>query len=292
MLYKIVYAGLYLLSLLPLRVLYLLSDFAFVLVYYVLKYRRDVVDSNLLIAFPEKSAAERREIGRRFYHNFTDNFIESLKSISAGPAFFDRHLTGDFSLPNRIYDEGKACQLLMGHNFNWEIFGLSFGLKLKHLSLPVYQPLSSKVMDKVFIRIRNRFGNILIPSNDMRNKFFPHRNKLYALLLIADQSPAGPDKGWWVPFFGRPTLFVTGPEKNGRIANTPIIFCYLRKVKRGRYEAFFELMTDKPAEQPRGAITREFARLLEEKMRQDPSMWLWSHRRWKWEWKEEYGKVL
>src|SRR5689334_16286881 len=96
--YYLIYGFLYAISLLPLRLLYLVSDFFYFLIYYVLGYRKKIVLQNLSIAFPEKSAAEKLRIAKKFYRNFTDTFIETIKFISAGRNFYARHFTGDMSV--------------------------------------------------------------------------------------------------------------------------------------------------------------------------------------------------
>src|SRR5690606_21237294 len=123
--YYLLYGFLYLISLLPLKVLYILSDGVYGLVYHILGYRKDVVGNNLLIAFPEKSPAERKRIEKQFYKNFIDNFIETLKLISGGSRFAAKHFSGDPSLMQEQYKKGNCCQFHLGHNFNWELANIA-----------------------------------------------------------------------------------------------------------------------------------------------------------------------
>src|SRR5688500_7231019 len=104
--YYLVYGFLYLFSLLPLRILYFFGDAIYGLVFYILKYRRDVVMSNLLIAFPEKSENERLKISKQFYHNFIDTMIESIKLITMSKKQLLRRTTGEFDLVNQLIDKG------------------------------------------------------------------------------------------------------------------------------------------------------------------------------------------
>jgi KDO2-lipid IV(A) lauroyltransferase len=290
--YYLVYGLLYALSLLPLRVLYLLSDFFYVLIYYVAGYRKKVVMHNLSIAFPEKTETEKKVIARRFYRNFTDFFVETIKLFSASDQFINTHYVADYSIFNSIEAQGKKCQVHLGHNFNWEMGYLSAISHIRQKALGVYMPLSSKTFDRLFIKLRGRKGGYLLPATNMRRAILPFRNDNYALLLIADQSPAGPEMGIWVNFFNRPTPFLSAPENGARVANLPVLFCHLTKVKRGYYQGHFLLATENPAALPKGELTRMYARFLEEKMKAQPENWLWSHRRWKHEWKPEYGEVL
>lgn len=289
--YYFVYGILYLLSLLPLRVLYILSDVLAFLLYYVFGYRKKVVMKNLEIAFPEKKEAERITIARKFYHNFVDNFIETLKLLSAGQKFIKKHFVLDSDPLTQFYKEGRKCQLHLGHNFNWELANVSMPLYTDYPFLAVYMPIKSKVMDRLFLKLRSKTGCIMLPATDMRAAMVPWRNTQYALALVADQAPGDVSKAYWLNFFGAPTPFVRGPESGARMGHIPVIFAQLYKTKRGYYHAHFEVGADDPALLPEGELTRRYIRFLENAIRQHPDMWLWSHRRWKWEWKEEYREL-
>jgi Kdo2-lipid IVA lauroyltransferase/acyltransferase len=286
--YYIVYGLLYLLSLLPLRVLYILSDGIYALIYYVFGYRRKVVMANLQIAFPEKTEAERTRIAKNFYHNFVDNFIETIKILSAGKKWITKHFVLDSRPFDTFYKEGKKCQFHLGHNFNWELANVAMPYYTEFPFLAVYMPIKSKVMDRLFINLRSKTGCIMLPATDMRTAMVPWRNKPYMLALVADQAPGDVSKAYWLNFFGAPTPFVRGPESGARMGNIPVIFAQLYKVRRGYYHAHFEVGADNPAELPEGELTRRYILFLENAIREHPDMWLWSHRRWKWEWKEEY----
>ncbi|MGN6164328.1 MAG: lysophospholipid acyltransferase family protein [Flavisolibacter sp.] len=289
--YYVVYGFLYVLSLLPLRILYLLSDFFYFIVYHVAGYRKEVVMHNLAIAFPEKTATERKTIAKKFYRNFTDFFVETIKLFSASSSFLNKRFVSDYSAFHKIKEQGKRCQVHLGHNFNWELGNLAAVPHIPFRTLGVYMPLSNKTFDRIFRKLRAKGGAHLLPATDMRNAMLPFRSESYALLLVADQSPPSPQSGIWVDFFGKPTAFVRGPENGARSGDLPVIFCYITKIKRGYYKGYFELAEENPAVLPKGELTKKYARFLEEKMREQPENWLWSHRRWKWDWKEEYGEV-
>jgi KDO2-lipid IV(A) lauroyltransferase len=290
--YYIVYGLLYTVSLLPLRILYLLSDFVYFLLYYVFGYRKKVVMTNLLQAFPEKTDEERKVIAKKFYRNFTDNFIEVVKLVSASPAFIQKHFTGDYSLCNKLYEQGRRCQALLAHNFNWELGCLAVAATIKHLFVVVYMPIGSRVLDRIFMKIRTKTNAVLLPATNMRNAIIPYRNELYMIALVADQNPGYPKNAFWLNFFGKPTPFVKGPESGARRGNTPVLFCKIIKEKRGYYKIFFEMGEENPASSPEGAMTKKYVEYLGNFIREYPEMWLWSHRRWKWDWKPEYGKII
>lgn len=247
---------------------------------------------NLRRAFPEKTGNERIQIAKKFYRNLTDNFIEVIKLVSASPSFIDKHFTGDYSLPNKIYEDGKRCQVLLGHNFNWEMACLASARKMKHFFLVVYMPIGNKVFDKIFIKVRTKTGATLLPATDMRNAIIPYRNELYSIILVADQNPGYPKNAYWLNFFGKPTPFLKAPESGARRGNTPVLFSRFIKVKRGYYKIFFEMGEENPGSTKEGDMTKKYVEYLSNFMREYPEMWLWSHRRWKWDWKPEYGKII
>ena len=133
--------------------------------------------------------------------------------------------------------------------------------------------------------MRTRTGNAFLPANNMRNAIIPYLESQYLLGLVADQNPSNPDTAYWRNFFGRPTPFVSGPEKGARAGHLPVIFAYMEKPKRGKYHAVIELATENAAELPEGELTTRYVKYLEEVIRRNPDMWLWSHRRWKHQWK-------
>jgi KDO2-lipid IV(A) lauroyltransferase len=289
--YYFFYGLLYFLSLFPLRILYVLSDFIYVIIYHVAGYRKKVVMRNLSIAFPEKTIRERKDIAKKFYRNFADFFVETIKLFTAGDDFIKAHFVADYSIFNQLHAQGKKCQVHLGHNFNWEIAYHSIASSIVQNPLGVYMPLSNKSFDRIFRKLRSKRGGHLVPATGMREGLFPFRNTPYVLLLVADQSPPSPQRSLWVHFFGRPTPFVAGPENGARAGNLPVIFSYFEKKKRGYYEGHFVLATEDPASLPKGELTRMYARFLEDKMQQQPPIWLWSHRRWKWEYRAEFGEV-
>lgn len=291
--YYFVYAVLYVLSLLPLRFLYLFSDLAYLVVYYAIGYRKDVVRYNLSVAFPHKTEAQRRAIAKTFYRNFTDSFIETVKGFSASPAFIKKHFSGDFSVIDELHKKGvQKVQLHSGHNFNWEYANLSIPLHSVYPILTVYMPITNGLFNRMFYKMRTRTGARLLSATNISREILPHRHDKYMLALVADQNPGNPKSAYWVNFFGRPTPFVRAPESGARRGNIPVVFCHFKKEKRGYYRICFQLAHEAPAATAVGGLTRQYALFLQKAIEQQPGNYLWSHRRWKWEWKEDYGAIL
>lgn len=288
-----VYGFFYLLSLLPWWLLYAISDAVYIVIFYIAGYRKDVVIMNLQIAFPEKSASERDQIMKEFYRNFVDNFIETIKLLSISGEELNRRFVCNFEVVNDLYKTGKKVQLHSGHFFNWEFANAGYAHNFIYPLLTVYMPINNKVLDRLFLRLRKRFGAILIPATQFSKAFQPYAKQQYCLGLVGDQNPGGPDHAYWTKFFGKMTPFVKGPERGAIVGDTAIVMCNFYKIKRGYYRSDLVLLTTEPRSMPPGEITRRMVAYVEATIRQHPSNYLWSHRRWRWEYDEtKYGELV
>lgn len=249
---------------------------------------------NLLIAFPEKSEAERTQIAKGFYKNFVDNFIEVIKLLSLSRKEVDKRFTcSDYNVINDVFATGKNMQIHLGHFFNWEVANLAYSMHVVFPLLVVYMPIKNEIFNRIFYKARTRFGTQLVAATKFRQEFQPHQKGRYALVLVGDQNPGGPDRAYWTDFFGRKTPFVLGPEKGARLNNAAVVMVSFKKVKRGYYTSYPQLLTLEPRTLPDGEITRRMARFVEDSVRKDPSNYLWSHRRWKYEYvAEKYEKLV
>ena len=272
------------------RLLYFISDGIYLLVYYVIGYRKKTVMANLGLAFPEKSMEERVKIAKAFYHNLIDSFIETIKLVSASRRFLEKRITANWEVLDPLYKSGRSCQLHLGHTFNWEWGHHVLSSHTKYQVLVVYMPLSNAVMERLMYRLRTRHGNKFIAAGNMSKSMESFKGTQYLLGLVADQSPGNLPNAYWTDFFGRPTGFVSGPEKGARAGNLPVLFTSIVKPKRGYYQGFFEVACEDPNALKEGELTLRYARYMEKVIRKNPEMWLWSHRRWKHSWDPAYTK--
>jgi len=285
--YYLVYGFFFLLSLIPWRVMYIISDGLYLLVYYVFDYRKEVVMKNLSIAFPEKTVAERVLIAKGFYKNFIDTFIETIKLVSISSKEFDKRFVINAEVLNDLLPTGQSVQVHSGHFFNWEFLNLGVAKNSKYPLLGIFTALSNKTFNRLITKIRSKYGTILISTADFRTRFHLYTEKPYVLGLVADQNPVDPTNAYWVKFFGRMTPFVKGPEKGAKNMNTAVIMADFYKVKRGYYKTDLTLLTTTPKDMPNGFITQSLVRFIEECIKKRPHNYLWSHRRWKFEYDAE-----
>ncbi len=292
--YSIFYALFYLISLIPWPIIYLLSDGVAFLLRKVFKYRVAVVDYNLSIAFPNKTLIERKKIAKEFYQKFTDSFFETIKLVSMSDNTFKKRFSSNVEVLNELYASGQNVQLMAGHFFNWEFANWGAAKYGKYPLIAVYMPLSNKFFDRLILDMRKRYGSIMIPATNFKNQFHQYASSgQYAMALAADQNPGNPKSAYWVSFFGQPTPFVKGPEKGAKLNNTAQVFIHFYSTKRGYYHAHYELMTTAPNYFKDGQLTAQYVKVLEEKIKQHPANYLWSHRRWRYRYDAAtYGHLL
>ncbi len=289
--YYVVFGILYLISLLPFFLLYRIADFFFIIIYFIIGYRKQVVLKNLRNAFPRKTDAELKLIARKFYLNFVDNWVETIKLLSISEKKLNKRVSGNFEIFHQLHETGKAVQVNLGHFFNWEIMTLHTGINQPYTFLTVYFPQSNRIMNRLLLHLRSRWGNPQLESTNMAKAIIPWRKKQYLLALGADQSPAQPESGYWLYFLNQPTVFLKGPEKFARGQNIPVVMMTTTRNKRGHYNFDYFLLAEDPKSLPDGELIRRYVLHLEENIRLQPEIYLWSHKRWKHPWKPEYKNL-
>ena len=273
----------WLIYIMPGRLMYLISDLIFVILFYIVRYRREVVSENLSRSFPEKSQNERNRITVKFYHHLCDCFLETLyfdwitdKQVRKRIKFLNPQL------PNSYMDQGKTVIILMGHYNNWECFN-NWGLHSNHKSYAIYKKLRNNAFEKFYIHLRSRFGSFpLERAMTFRQLMDDLNSKIPSLsLFLIDQTPRVHDIQYWTTFLNQETAVLVGPEKIAMKLNTVVLFGKTKKVKRGFYNIEFELITDNAKACRKFEITEKSTRLMEKLIIESPEYWLWSHRKWK-----------
>ncbi len=293
--HKILLAPFQALSYLPMRVLYVLSDFLWVLVYYVARYRRKLVHRQLKESFPEKEDDEIRDIERKFYHHLCDYCVETLKLLSISHEEMRRRVRffGVKEAEEESIRRGKKFIFLyLGHYGNWEwVASLTMWLNKDNMGAQIYHPLKNKMMDELFVRLRSQFGGTCIPMKETLRQVLKVRRegKRETIGFIADQSPKWEAMHHWTRFLNHDTSFFIGVEKIGKQVDASIFYVRVTCPRRGYYDCFMEPMSLDTSEVPDYELTDRYAQLLEEQIREHPDLWLWTHNRWK-RTKEEWLK--
>ncbi len=273
----------YLISIIPFPIFYWVSDFFFVLLYYIIGYRKKVVYQNLKNSFPEKSHEELKAIERKFYRYLCDLFLETFKTLTISKreavtrCAFTEQTTDLF---NKLNNEKRSCIIVMGHYGNWEWAGNTFSLLLKQQLYVIYHPLTNKQFNNLMYKMRTRFGNKLYAMKEVMREMIKNRNEINATAFIADQTPP-PEGAYWTNFLNQDTPVFVGTEKIAQKLNYPVVYVTVSRPKRGHYLVNAEILVSEPKSTKEGEISELHTRRLEQDIKRQPEIWLWSHRRWK-----------
>ena len=281
--FAIAYPIISVLSRLPMRILYIKSDFLYLLMYYVIGYRKKVVLENLKLSFPEKSDKELKKISKKFFKHLTDLIMESIKSFTISKKQISKRYTyKNAEMVNKYVQQGKNIALVGAHQANWE-WSISLPLVLNIDLYGAYTKLNNKYFEKWVRNSREKFGVIGYKTSDtvrgMQKNF--NNKKQGAYILLSDQSPQPHKTYYWRDFFGIKVPIHTGAEMLSKKFDLVVINYVTRKVKRGYYETNFQLITDSPKEFKDYQITDKYTELTEKNIRLQPEFYLWSHKRFK-----------
>lgn len=282
--YWLIYPFLLLISYLPFRLFYLFSDFVFVLVYYILGYRKRTVIENLRLVFPEKSQTELKTIRKDFYTHMCDMFLEMIKSISIS----DEEIKKRFEFTNkeeilRIRKMNKSIMLMCGHYASYEWMNALQLFDINYRGFGIYKKVKNPYFDKLARNIRERYKADLITTVETTKTIA--KNESLGILgvygMVADQSPRLDRAKHWMNFMDINVPVFAGSEKIAKDNDMAVVYLHVEKIKRGFYRASFITISDQPQEEPDFKITRTFFALLEKQIRKDPQYYLWTHKRWK-----------
>lgn len=284
---QLVYGAFYLFSRLPYGTLYALSSCFCPVLYHLIRYRRSVVRRNLEASFPEKTHDEIILIEQDFYRRLCDYCVETVKLLSVSREELLRRV--EFRGVEQIeecFDHGQTCAAILGHCFNWELLTATGQLFRTHNEAVcglVYHPFSSPLLDRMFIKIRQSMGGVCIPKHDTLRylESFRRQGLMNLFGYVADQAPDPAEIRLWLPFLNHETAAVTGVERLMRRMSNAVFYIDTERPERGRYVFTFKLMTKTLASEPELMITRRFFSLLEETVRRDPALYLWTHDRWR-----------
>ena len=284
-LYSFLYAWAKLHGILPMRILYILSDLFYIIIYKLVGYRLKVVRKNMKKSFPDKSAEELKKLEQEFYHHFCDYVVETLKlsHISLEEVQRRAYLSNP-ELVDDLMEKGHTTFiLLMGHYGNWEWFSASSSRFKSARVYQIYRPLTNLAFDRLFVYLRTRFGSLGIKKNDtIRDIMKLKQDKTPSVVIfLADQTPSKANLHYWTNFLNQDSSILTGPERIARKLNLPVIYLDTTKLKRGYYKVDMKLLCESPRETSEFWITEQYARLMEKTILRNPAYWLWTHKRWK-----------
>jgi len=283
LIYILVYPIIWLLSILPFRILYFISDGVYLLVYYVIGYRKKVVLSNLKIAFPDKTDKELIKISKQFYHHFVDIFIEMIKSFTISEKEINEHYKyTNVELLTDLYKDGKSAILSGAHYGNWEWI-INLPSKIDYKGYAAYTKVNNTYFENKILKTRERFGVFFKPTayiiSEIDKNSKEYIQSLYGLL--SDQSPQLKKTFYWSEFLGVKVPIHTGAEMLAKKYDLNIVFMEVKKVKRGYYETTFSLITNDAKKYKDYELTDKFLNKVEKQIKERPEFYFWTHKRFK-----------
>ncbi|MCZ8091747.1 MAG: lysophospholipid acyltransferase family protein [Flavobacterium sp.] len=283
LLYIFLYPILFLISILPFRLLYIFSDCVYILVYRIIGYRKKTVRENLALALPHLTEKERLVIEKKSYKHLCDMFLEMIKTMTISVKEIEKR----FVLKNVDYylemeKQGKSIALMCGHYASYE-WSISINSRITFEGFAIYKRINNKYFDDLVKKIRSRFKAYLITTKETVPTIEANNEKgvkgLYG--FASDQSPQVKQKTYWSNFMGIEVPVYTGAEMLAKKFDMNVMFMKIKKVKRGFYEMEFELLTDDAKSIPNYQITETFLRKVEQQILEAPEFYLWTHKRWK-----------
>jgi KDO2-lipid IV(A) lauroyltransferase len=283
LMYYIFYASVWTITLLPMRVLYFISDIVFLNLYYFAVYRKKIVVQNLRNSFPSKSEQEIKTITRNFYRHFSDLLIESFKLVHLSESELKKRFTvTNIEILDRLLKDKRDTIAILGHYNNWEWLA-AFPLYTGYKPISIYKPLQNKYFNNFINNLRSKHGMELTPmSGIMREIIENRRNNIYTVsAFLADQTPVRHEIRYWTTFLNQDTPVYLGPEKVASKFDMAVVYFNIEKVRRGFYNLNIELLFEHTEGLAEYVITERHVRRLEEIVKEKPEYWIWSHRRWK-----------
>lgn len=281
--YVVLYPILWLISILPFRLFYLFSDFVCFLTYTIIGYRKKVVRQNIALALPHLSEKERLAVEKKFYKHMCDMFLEMIKTISITQEEIEKRFTfKNLEVYKNLETKNKSIALLCAHYASYEwVVSMNYYIGFKGFG--IYKKLANPYFDKLVKHIRSKFKAELITTKETITTLADNERKgiLGVYGFASDQSPKPNAAYHWANFMGHYVPVHTGAEMLAKRFDMNVIFLKTKKIKRGYYEASFEVLSKDVKSVPNYEITDQFLKLVEAQILEAPEYYLWTHKRWK-----------
>ncbi len=252
------------------------------ILHYLIRYRSKVIKENLTLSFPNKSAADIKQLQHAFYKNLCDVTLESIKLFSITPAALQKRVSFEnIDYPESYLKNGSGIIVLTSHLCNWEWLLQACALYTNFTIDGVYKEAHNASADKMIYNLRSRFGAHPVEMKDVMKHLIKTRKETRVLAMVADQTPPHAEIQYWQTFLHQYTPFYVGGDKIGAMMQRPVFFASMKRTQRGHYHVTFDLLMEPPIPKEEHSVTEKYVALLEQKINESPSDWLWSHKRWK-----------
>ena len=263
-------------------VLYGLTRPLYLLLFYVLRFRRKIAENNISNSFPELDGRARTALLKNHYRKLCEVALEVARSLAMPPSKLERHVRfTNLAVIRQALENNQTVLLAIAHHCNpvWAV--LAAGQRLQAPVDSIYKPPHLAWLDELTLKSLSRFNITPVPAKTCVTDLIQRAASTRAIAIVADQAPRRSDPAYWTQFMHQDTSFYLGLEKIAQVFRYPVYFMDLKRVSRGHYEATFRLLAKPPYDKHSHEISERFARAVEDQILQSPQDWLWTHRRWK-----------
>ncbi|MGB0838203.1 MAG: lysophospholipid acyltransferase family protein [Flavobacteriaceae bacterium] len=281
--YLVTYPFFMVVSLLPFKVMYLLSDLFYLILYYLIGYRKKVVQKNLKLAYPDKTEKERLDLEKKSYRHFVDIFFEMAKTFTVSKKeLLKRYKFSNTELIDRLHNEGRSVIMMSSHYGNWE-WSILVPVVTNYTSYATYTEISNPYFNKAVIQSRGKFGAIPIEAKKTVPAIIKNsaRKKQALYGLISDQSPSYKNLNYFTEFFGVKVPVHIGAETLAKKYDIAVVMLDTQQTKRGYYQSEFKMISEFPKQTESREITQKYLRETEHQINRNPSLYFWTHNRFK-----------
>lgn len=281
--FLVLYPFLWIISILPHNLFYGFSNFVYWIVYYVIGYRKKTVRENIALALPHLSFEERLKIEKNSIQHLCDMFLEMIKTMGISEDEMDQRFQyKNIDVYLDLEKKGKSIAIVCAHYASYE-WVISMNKKCTHEGIAIYKKIANKHFDDLVKKIRSKFKARLITTKETTAVIEENykNNHLAVYGFASDQTPKVNQNTYWRTFMGIEVPVHTGAEILAKKFDMNVIYLKVEKVKRGYYEATFEVLTDDAKSVPNYQIMDAFIERAEQQILEEPSYYMWTHKRFK-----------
>lgn len=266
----------------PLSILYCLSWPLYILLFYIIRFKRDIAKNNIYNSFPNLSTTEKNTLLKNHYKNYSEIVFEIIKSINIQPEKLLDHVTFENTEEiEKLLQQDQTVLLTLAHQSNLEWAILAVNQKLNFPLDNIYKPLHMQWADELIQESSDRFNITLMPAKTCVTELIKRAKQTRIVAITPDQAPRRRDEAYWTTFLNQETPFYLGLEKIATLFKYPVFFMKFERISRSQYKASFQLLCSPPYEKDSNEVLEGYVNAVEQQILLHPQDWLWTHKRWK-----------
>ena len=245
--------------------------------------RRELAMSNLRMTFPKRTDFECRAILRATFAQLGRHCIDFLNfdAMEADEMLKLVEFEGEEYVENAIA-QGRGVMYFAGHFGAWELQIMVHAFRFQRIVM-VARTLDNPLLETLIERIRTRVGTQVLSRRGAVRGLLRALKNGGSVGLMVDQHIQD-RSAVQVNYLGRPALTTSTIASLALRTGAPIIPVFAMPLPGGRYRMVYEKPIEVPCEEDDDRVrtyTQRCTDRLEARVRRDPYLWLWMHRRWR-----------